>query len=144
MILGQILVSFITTISNMDLAQWWRLETRSRTFYDSNKMTVWQDLLIFSSWYLLFLIFHFTPFQKAETLETWHNWLLSNWGRLLNWKGLEISISSPNLSKDFRKILPLLISINWPSLVGKWVVVQKIYSCNNTRHDVTGLGWLKI
>ena len=32
-------------------------------------------------------------------------------------KGLELSPSIPNRSKDFRKILPILISINWPSLV---------------------------
>ena len=48
-------------------------------------------------------------------------------------------------SKDSRKLLPLHISINWPSLVGYWVVVQKIYSkmhpasCTNTYHDVTDL-----
>ena len=41
--------------------------------------------------------------------------------------------------------MPLPISINWPSLVTLWVVVQKIYSkihpvsCTNTHHDVTDL-----
>ena len=39
--------------------------------------------------------------------------------------------------------MPLFISINWPSLVTLWVVVQKIYpnmylvSCTNTHRDVT-------
>ena len=41
--------------------------------------------------------------------------------------------------------MTLLISINWPSLVTSWVVVQKIYSkmyfvsCPNTHRDVTYL-----
>ena len=60
-------------------------------------------------------------------------------------KGQELSTSPPNLSNDFRKILSLLIFINWPSLVGYWVVVQKIYLkmhsvlCTNAHHDVTDL-----
>ena len=39
--------------------------------------------------------------------------------------------------------MPLLISINWPSLVTSWIVVQKIYSemylvsCANTHCDIT-------
>ena len=41
---------------------------------------------------------------------------------------MESSPSPPNCSRDFMKILPLLISINWPSLV-----------CTNTHHDVTDL-----
>ena len=41
--------------------------------------------------------------------------------------------------------MPFLISINWPSLVTEWVLVQKIYSkmypvsCSNTRPDITDL-----
>ena len=60
-------------------------------------------------------------------------------------KSLELSPSPPNRSRDFRKILPSLISINWTSLVSWWVVVQKIYSkihpvsCSNNHHDVTDL-----
>ena len=58
---------------------------------------------------------------------------------------LESIPSPPNCSKDYWKLLPLLISINWPSLVTSWFVVQKIYSkthlvsCTNTHHDVTDL-----
>ena len=37
---GQILVCFMTNISNMLLAQWWRLETSSRPFYDFVKMKI--------------------------------------------------------------------------------------------------------
>ena len=32
------------------------------------------------------LIALYSPFQKSETLESWHDWLLSNLRRLLNWK----------------------------------------------------------
>ena len=83
--------------------------------------------------------------SKNKTLATCHNWLLSNWSRLLIWKGPELSPSPLNRSKNFRIILSLLISFNWPSLVGYWVVIQKIYSkihpisCTTTHHDVTDL-----
>ena len=59
-------------------------------------------------------------------------------------KDMELSPSPPDCSKDSWKLLLLLISINWPSLVTSWVVIQKIYSkmhpvsCTNT-HDVTDL-----
>ena len=58
---------------------------------------------------------------------------------------MERSPSTPTYSKDCRKLLPLFISVNWPSLVTWWVVVQKIYSklhtvtCTNTHHEVTDL-----
>ena len=58
-------------------------------------------------------------------------------------KNLEPSPSPPNCLKGNWKLLPLLISINWPSLVISWVVVQKIYSkmylvsCTNIHRDVT-------
>ena len=78
---GQILLYLRTNISNMFLAQCWRLETSSRSFYDFNEMTISWDLSIFSSWYVAFLILPFSPFQKEKKpLETWtwHNWLLGN------------------------------------------------------------------
>ena len=59
-------------------------------------------------------------------------------------KDMKLSPSSANCSKDSWKLLLLLISINWPSLVTWWVVIQKIYSkmhpvsCTNT-HDVADL-----
>ena len=45
---GQILVCYMTNISNMFLAECWRLETSSRLFYDFIKMTIHQDLAIFN------------------------------------------------------------------------------------------------
>ena len=58
---------------------------------------------------------------------------------------IELSPSPPNYSKDSWKLLPSFVSINWPSLVTEWFIVQKIYSkmhpdsCTNIHHDVTDL-----
>ena len=97
--LGQILVCCTTNIPNMFLDQCWRMETSSRLFYDSIEMMIQQDVVIFNSWHLPFLIVVFSHFQKNETLDSWHGWLLSNLSRLLNWKGSWTSPSSPNRSK---------------------------------------------
>ena len=97
----------------------------------------------FNGWNLPFLIVPYSPFQKSETLKSWYNWLFSNWGRLLNWKGPEPSPSPLNCSKYCWKLLSFLISISWPSLLTSWVVVQEIYSkmylasCTNTHREVT-------
>ena len=84
---GEILVSCMRSISEMFLGQCWRLETSSRSFYDFIKMKIQQDLAIFNVWHLSSLIVSYSPFQKIETLKSWHYLLLSNWRRLLNWKG---------------------------------------------------------
>ena len=68
------------------MAQCWRLETSFRLFYYFIKMTLYRDLAIFKSQHLPFLNASYSPFQKNETLKSSHNWLLSNWSRLLNWK----------------------------------------------------------
>ena len=67
-------------------------------------------------WPLPFLTVRHSPFHKNETLESWHNWLMSNWSRLLNWKGPR---TWPQFSKSFKRFLKmsLSISINRPSLV---------------------------
>ena len=64
---GQILVCYMTNISNKFLAECWRLETSSRLFYDFIKMTMYQDLASFNGWYLPFLIVPHSPFPKNET-----------------------------------------------------------------------------
>ena len=46
---GLILVCSMKNISNMFLAQCWRLETSFRPFYDLIKMTIKQDLAIFNN-----------------------------------------------------------------------------------------------
>ena len=58
-------------------------------------------------------------------------------------KDLKLCPSPPICSQDYWNMLPLLISINWPSLVTSRVVVQNIYSkmylvsYTNTHRDVT-------
>ena len=66
---GQIIVCCMTNISNMFLAECWRLETSSRLFYNFIKMAILQDLTIFNGWHLPFLIVPYSHFQKKETLE---------------------------------------------------------------------------
>ena len=61
---GQILVCCMTDISNIFLAECWRLETSSRLFHDFIKMTIQHDLAIFNGWSLPFLIVLYSPFQK--------------------------------------------------------------------------------
>ena len=60
----------MTNIYIIFLAQCWRWETSSRSFYDFIKMTIYQDLAIFNSWHLTFLIVPYSTFQKNETLES--------------------------------------------------------------------------
>ena len=81
---GQILVYYMANISNMFLAEFWRLETSSRLFYDFIQMTILQDQAIFNGWHMPFLIVLYSTFQKNEKLKSWHIWLLSNWDRLVN------------------------------------------------------------
>ena len=50
-------------------------------------MTLEEDLAIFNSWHLPFLIASYSFLQKNGTLKSWHNWLLSNLSNLLNYKG---------------------------------------------------------
>ena len=69
---GQILVCCMRIISNLLLAQCWRQEINSRLFYFFIKMTIKQDLTIFNSWHLPFFIVPYSPFQKDDTLESWH------------------------------------------------------------------------
>ena len=114
---GQILVCCMKNLSNMFSTECWRLETSSRLFCDFIRKAIQQDLGIFNGWHIPFSIVLYSLFQKNETLESWYIWLLSNFGRLLIKKDLESSPSPPNCSKDYWKLLHLLISINWPSLV---------------------------
>ena len=106
--LGQILVCCMANISNIILAQCWRMETSSRPFYDFIQMTIQQDVVIFNSWHLPFLIVAFSHFQKDETLESSHGCLLSNLCRLLNWKGPGTWPQFSKLFKRFLKIIALV------------------------------------
>ena len=136
---GQILLCCMTNISNMFLAACWRLETSSRFFYDFIKTTIQQDLAIFNSWYIPFLIVLYLPFQKMNHCNPgiFGYWVIGE-GCYIE-KELESSPILPNCSKDYWKLF------NWPSLVTSWFLVQKIYSkmhlvsCTNTHRDVTDL-----
>ena len=109
--LDKILVCCMTNISKLFLAQYWRLETSFRPFYDFFKITIYWDMGIFNIWHLPFFILPYSPFHKNKTLEyTWHNWLLtllSNWIRFLNWKGPWTYPQSSKLFKSFLKIIAL-------------------------------------
>ena len=104
-----------------------------------------QDLAIFNGWHIPFLIVLYSPFKKMKhwNLDIFGCWVIG--GGCSIKKDLESSPSPLNCSEGYWKLLPLLISINWPSLVTSWVVVQKIYlkvhlvSCTNTHCDVTDL-----
>ena len=103
---------------------------------------VW-PFLMFDLYHSQLSFTHLFKKMKHWNLDIFDYWVIG--GRLLNWKGPESSPSLPNCSKDYWKLLYLLISINWPSLVTSWFVVQKIYSkmhlvsCINTHRDVTDL-----
>ena len=73
---GQILECCMRNLSDMFSAQCFRLETTSRCLYDFMKMAIKQDPAIFDSWQLPFLIVPYSYFQKNETLEFWHNWVI--------------------------------------------------------------------
>ena len=73
-----LIVCCMANITNMSLAECWRLETHSRL------SKIWPFLMIDIYHFQLSLI---DLFKKNETLESWYNWLLSNWGRFLNGKG---------------------------------------------------------
>ena len=77
-------VCCMTNISNMFLAECWRLETSCRLFYDFIKTTIQQDLASLNGLHIPFLIVLYSPFQINETLKSWHIWLLSYSGGLLN------------------------------------------------------------
>ena len=61
----------------------------------------------FNSWHLPFLIVPSSHIQKNETLKSWHNWLLSNLSRWLNWKESGTYPQSSKLFKRFLKIIAL-------------------------------------
>ena len=81
--LDQILVCSMAHISNMFLAQCWRLETSFRLSYDFIKMAIERNLAFFNSWH--FFNCPLFTLKKNETLESWNSWLLSDLSRWLNW-----------------------------------------------------------
>ena len=142
--LGHILVCSMINISSMFLAKSWRLETSSRHFYDLIKMTIQQDLAISNGWNIHFQMCFIHLFKKRKhwNLNIYDYWVIGA-GCYIK-KDLESSPSPPNCSKYYWKLLHFLTSINWPSLVTSWVVVQKIIQkCILTSQICYIIGWLK-
>ena len=62
--------------------------------------------------------------QETKKLQTYHNWF---WLILAVWqitKGLDLGLSPPNHANYFAKILPLTISISWPSFKTKYTIMH--------------------
>ena len=89
-------------------------------------------------------------FSKKKKMKQWNFDITGYWiirAGCSTEKDLELIPTLPNYSKDSWKcpFLPLLKSINWPSLVTQWFVVQNIYSkmhlvsCSNIHRGVTDL-----
>ena len=88
---GQILVCCMINISNMFLAKCWSWKLVPGSFMILLKWQyskIWPFLMV--DIYHFLIVLYSIPFQKNETLESWHICLSSNWGRLLNWKGTGI------------------------------------------------------
>ena len=72
---GQILVSCMTNISNMFMAQCMRQKTKFKAFYGFIKMAIKQDLAIFNTSHLPFLIIpclRFQTYDLAKLKRTWN------------------------------------------------------------------------
>ena len=70
------IVCCMTKISNMFLAQYWRLETGFRTFYDFIKITISQNLVIF-----IFHIYHFwmAHIHLLKKMKHWNLEIIGYW-----------------------------------------------------------------
>ena len=62
---------------------------------------------------------------KNHNLNTIGFWLIV--GSCLSKKGLDVSSSAPVYTKYFLNILPVTISITFPSFVTKWYTIKKIH-----------------
>ena len=67
-------------------------------------------MAIFNSWHSPFLNVPYSPFQKNETLESWHNWLLNNW------KEPKTLPQSFKLFKGFLNIIEVLYIYQFPKI----------------------------
>ena len=95
----------MTNIFIIFLPQCWRLKTCSRPFYYFIKMTIQQDLAIFSSWHLLFLNVPHSPFQKTVTWNLDITCLRVIGAGCWIEKNLELSPQSSKLFKRFLNII---------------------------------------
>ena len=78
---GQILVCCMTNISNMFLAQNWRLKTSSSHFHDFIKLTIKRDLTILNSGHVQILIVSYSPlFQIKKKQKKKKHWNVNTTG----------------------------------------------------------------
>ena len=76
-------VRIIKTASTQVPFKWWKKPLPSVKF--SIRSTPCRSLENRDSWHSPFWSISYSPFQKSETMKSWHNWLMSNWSKLLNW-----------------------------------------------------------
>ena len=118
-------------------------------------MTRNQDLAIFNSWHLPFKIILYSPSQKTEAVESWDNWLLSNWSRLLYWNLAPVFHIVQKVPENYCPHLYLSIGQVWwlNVLWFKRYRYSKMHpvSCTNTYPHTLILirfgiimGWLKV
>ena len=101
-------------------------------------------------WLMIFPVFNHlnAHFQKNKT----HEFIIIGFRSIVvvqqTEKRLDLELSPPKHPKFFLKILPMTISISWPSLMSKSFEIQKIYSkrssclCANAHLDVTTSCWI--
>ena len=118
---------FMVNIFNIFLAQGWRLEISHRVFHDFIEITIQQDLAVFDSTQLSFVIVIYSSFQKKEhwnldILVIEYLELVAKLKRTWNLiPNLPIVQKIPENHCLYLYLycfyVPLFISINWPSLV---------------------------
>ena len=59
-------MQLIADIFDLFWAQFWRLETSSRVFYDSNEMGISLDILLYICWYLQLSLAQNSHFQNSK------------------------------------------------------------------------------
>ena len=69
----------MTDISNIYLAQCWKLKTSSRPKISLKRQynVIWPFLII-DIYHFLMSLSHLFKKKKNETLECWHNWLVTD------------------------------------------------------------------
>ena len=67
----------------------------------------------FNSWHLPFSIILYSPSEKNETAESWHNWLLSNWRKLLYWNLATVLQIVQKIPENYCPCLYLSIGQVW-------------------------------
>ena len=94
-------------------------------------------MAIFNGWHIPFLIVLYSPFQKNETLESWHIWLFSK----RTWNLAPVSQIVHKITENYCTCLYLSAGQVWwlHDLWFKRYSEMHLVSCTNTHRDVTDL-----